>query len=154
MPRGRSSNLFLQLPPRHTCFGAKNSGEHLSQSHGYSETSSSAGSGDLGFLRGLSFKNKAILRDGEGTSLLNPESAAKPGKITCQENAVFANIVARFSWKRCASLPIKRTSDMSPSPTSAQEKTNKDQHVSQVGFLTYESLTGLVYHNDFLTFMA
>lgn len=126
----RSSNLTL-LVPRKTEHGYQSSGENPTQNHFYSKGSSSVGNEALGFPHGLGLKNKAALLDGETNSLLTPELAAKPDKIVDHENALFANIVAKLSWERCASLPVKRASDLAPSPTSAQEKTSAEKHVSQ-----------------------
>lgn len=139
------SNLSLQVPPRPICVGGENSGEHLSQNHGHSKASSSTGGSGLGFSCGLTFKNKTVLLDGEGSSLLNLEGAAKPDKIAGHEKALLSNIVARFSWKRCASLPVKRASDMSPSPTSSQGMTHTEHHGSQVGFLVHKGFRQLIY---------
>lgn len=106
----------------------------MSQDHDYSKGNSLVG----GFSRGLSLKNKAVLFDDERRSLLYPELAVKPENRTGRGNALLANIAARFSWKRCASLPAKSASDLSPSPTSAQEKSCAEQHISQVSFLIHE----------------
>jgi len=130
--------------PRPTHVGRENFGEHLSQNHGYSEGSPSIRYGGPCFSRGASFKNKAILLNDERNSLPNPELGANTDSRTGRENAVLSNIVARLSWKRCASLPAKSASELSPSPTSAQERTCTEQHVSQVGFLS-TSFMWLVY---------
>ncbi|ONK63314.1 uncharacterized protein A4U43_C07F13730 [Asparagus officinalis] len=117
-PSGVSSKLTLQVPSRNL-------------SHDYSKGSSSIGGGALGFLRGLSFKNKAALLDVEESSLLNPQHDSKQENRSGHDNAVLANIVARLSWKRCASLPAKPVSDLSPSPTSAQEELCTGKHISR-----------------------
>lgn len=129
-PNGRSSNLTVQVPPRPIRVGR----EHLSQYHGYSEGSSLVG----GFSRVLILENKKVLLDGERSSLLNPELAVKPDNRIGHGNAVLANIAARLSWKRCASLPAKSASNLSSSPISAEENMRTDQHISQVSFPFHE----------------
>lgn len=119
----RLSKLTLQVPSRLTHIGSSSFGGHLIQNEGCS-------SGGEGVSRGISFKNKTVL-DGEKSCLLNPELAVKQEKRTAHENAVLANIFARFSWKRSASLPARPPSDLSPSSASIKEKTCSEQHVSQ-----------------------
>ena len=140
---GRSSKLTLQVPPRPTHISRESFGEHLSQNHGYSGGSPSIRGEGPRLSRVVSFKNEAI-PDGERSSLLNPQLGANPDNRTGRENYVLANIVARLSWKRCDSLPAKSAAELSPSPTSAQERTCTEQHVSQVGFLS-TSFMWLVY---------
>ncbi|XP_065863544.1 uncharacterized protein [Euphorbia lathyris] len=114
-PNGRRLDLSVQIPPRPVGFGPNRSGKGPIQSQNSSKvTNSSSG----GLLRGLSFKKKAALPDGERSFLLNSDSEMPP------KSPVMATLKSTFSWQRCTSLPPARhASNFSPSvstPISAR----------------------------------
>lgn len=125
-PSIKSTNLTLQIPSRPINISGNHYGDSLILPPSFPSGSSSTG----GFSRVQSFKNKAVVLDGERSSLLNPELPAKPDSRVGPENAVLANVVAALSWKRCASLPAAPASNLSPS-SPAKEKTYIEKQASQ-----------------------
>ncbi|XP_071723815.1 uncharacterized protein [Rutidosis leptorrhynchoides] len=112
---GKRADLSLQIPPRRLPIGSR-SGKSLLQAEGASgKGNSSTG----GFLRGLSFKNKASSPDVERSFLLNSDSASANPESPFRSGF----IASPFSWNKCTSLPITPASHLSPSvsmPASAR----------------------------------
>lgn len=131
-PGGKLPSHTLQIPSRPIGIGSDSYDEHMiNTQHSFFRGCSSGG----GLARGLSFKNKTVILDGERSSLLNPELGRKSDSRVGPENAVLSNFVAAFSWKRCASLPATPASNLPPSSTSTKEKTTNEQQTPQVSSL-------------------
>ncbi|XP_057993190.1 uncharacterized protein LOC110670873 [Hevea brasiliensis] len=110
-PGGRRLDLSVQIPPKPIGFGTSRSGNGLIHSKNSCKGSSSSG----GLLRGLSFKKKGVVPDGERSFLLKSDPTTAP------DSPVMASL--RSAWKRCTSLPVTPTSNLSPSvstPISAR----------------------------------
>lgn len=125
-PREKRPDLSLQIPPRPVSLYNSRSGKGLFQSQGPMKGNSPS----TGFLRGLSFKKKVTLPDGEKSSLLNSDS--KP----TTESPRLANLMNVFAWKRCTSLPVSHASNLSPSvPTPNSARMYDERSRSQVSAL-------------------
>lgn len=92
-PIGRNADLSVSIPPRPVVFGSSRREKGLLQPQGSLKGNASPGN----FLQSLSFKHKAVGRDGEGSSLLNQEAKEVP------ESPILSGIIS--TWKRCLSLP-------------------------------------------------
>ncbi|KAG8636640.1 hypothetical protein MANES_15G018100v8 [Manihot esculenta] len=108
---GRRLNLAVQIPPKPIGFGTSRSGRGLIHSQDLCKGSPSSG----GLLRGLSFKKKSVIPDGERSFLLKSDPTTAP------DSPVMASL--RSAWNRCTSLPVTPASNLSPSvstPISAR----------------------------------
>ncbi|XP_039127959.1 uncharacterized protein LOC120264231 isoform X1 [Dioscorea cayenensis subsp. rotundata] len=119
---GKPTNLTLQIPSKSVNISNSPFMERHIPQQGLCRGSSSSS----GFVRGLSFKNKAATPDGERSSLLNPDLNSKSECKVAPDNAMLANFA--LSWKRCTSMPATSAPILSPSP---KEKIASDQHSSQ-----------------------
>lgn len=119
----KRSDLSLQIPPKTPIgFGSSRSGKFSTSS----QDASSGSPSSRGFLRGLSFKKKVTIADGEKSSLLNQDLKTTP------ESPVLANF--RFSWKKCASVPVTPASNLSPSAsTPSSTRTYSERVKSNIG---------------------
>ncbi|XP_008796189.1 uncharacterized protein LOC103711714 [Phoenix dactylifera] len=127
-PSGKLTSHTLQIPSRPINIGGDSYDEHMIKTQqSFSRGCSSGG----GLSRGLSFKNKTVILDGERSSLLNPELGGQSYSRVGPENAVLSNFVAAFSWKRCASLPATPASNLPLSSASPKEKTTNEQQTPQ-----------------------
>ena len=129
-PGGKRPEISLQIPPRPTGFGS-HSGKGLLQSQGSAKGSSSKG----GFLRCFSFKKKGLGPDGERSSLLDSDACKPP------ESPILANLRSAFAWQRCASLPFRLESNLSPAATPpVSARMPNERQIPHVHFDTLEHL--------------
>lgn len=115
---GKHPNLSLEIPPKTVVVTNIQGGEGSLQSQ---DPTRSGPSSLGGFLRGLSFKKKSNLHDGEKSYLLNSDPQAVSG---C---SALANAVSDFSWTRCASLPGPAHESSSAVATPASARTSGEQ---------------------------
>ncbi|KAF2311016.1 hypothetical protein GH714_019106 [Hevea brasiliensis] len=121
-PGGRRLDLSVQIPPKPIGFGTSRSGNGLIHSKNSCKGSSSSG----GLLRGLSFKKKGVVPDGERSFLLKSDPTTAP------DSPVMASL--RSAWKRCMSLPVTPTSNLSPSvSTPISARMPGDSHKTRKG---------------------
>lgn len=112
---GRHTDLLLHIPPNH--FGSISSARGFIPLHSPSKASPSSG----GLLRGLSFKKKGSVVDGEKSYLLSADPKLVPGSGSPTPTS--ARLMSAFSWKRSSSVPVTPVSNSYPSvatPTSAR----------------------------------
>ncbi|KAF5203190.1 RING/U-box superfamily protein [Thalictrum thalictroides] len=116
---GRNADLSVHIPPRPVVFGSSRSGKGLLQS----QSSFKGNSTPRSLLQSLSFKNKAVVPDGEGSSLLNQDAKQTP------ESPVLASIISK--WQKCVSLPGTPASMFSSSVTTPTDNISGEQRNSQ-----------------------
>lgn len=134
----KRSDLSLQIPPKTPIgFGSSRSGKFSTSS----QDASSGSPSTRGFLRGLSFKKKVTIADGEKSSLLNQDLKTTP------ESPVLANF--RFSWKKCASVPVTPASNLSPSastPSSTRTYSERVKSHVSCSFVFYWFMNPTLLH--------
>ncbi|GAB2266298.1 hypothetical protein Dimus_001315, partial [Dionaea muscipula] len=116
---GKHPNLSLQIPPRPINFGKEQGRQGLPPS-------------SRGFLRGVSFKGKTNSADGERSSLLN----SGPQEVLGSPSV--SNVLPKFNWQRCVSLPVSHASEPSPSAyTPASARTAGEQLKPHIVFVEW-----------------
>lgn len=128
---GRRLNLAVQIPPKPIGFGTSRSGRGLIHSQDLCKGSPSSG----GLLRGLSFKKKSVIPDGERSFLLKSDPTTAP------DSPVMASL--RSAWNRCTSLPVTPASNLSPSvSTPISARMPGESHKINVSYINTFLLPG------------